>query len=192
MVKKHIITIGGMLGGGKSSTAKLVASRLGYTHHSAGDHLRQIGREHFGLNILDTNLAAEQNAELDQLVDQKLRDIGQSGGQHVLDAHMGWHFIPDSFKVYLDVDLLHAAERIIQNADATRQASEQIPGDPTGYVSALEDRVASEIRRYQKYYGVNPYDISQYDLVIDTAKFSLDYVADQIIDAYNHWLASSD
>jgi len=42
MKRKHIITISGRPGSGKSTTADKVAELLGYTRHSSGDMVRQI------------------------------------------------------------------------------------------------------------------------------------------------------
>ncbi|PIW96975.1 hypothetical protein COZ82_02065, partial [Candidatus Kaiserbacteria bacterium CG_4_8_14_3_um_filter_38_9] len=41
MKRKHIITISGRPGSGKSTTADKVAELLGYTRHSSGDMVRQ-------------------------------------------------------------------------------------------------------------------------------------------------------
>jgi hypothetical protein len=44
-VKKHILTLAGAIGSGKSSTAKRVAAELGYRHFSSGDLFRTIAKE---------------------------------------------------------------------------------------------------------------------------------------------------
>lgn len=189
MQKKHIITIAGNPGSGKSATSKLVAKQLGYDHFSSGDLFRALGEER-GMDVLHANLNAEQNAEIDHLVDQKLRDIGASQDNLVVDSRTAWHWMPQSFKVFLDLDLDVAAKRITSSMDAERMASENIPQDMHEYATMLQERLDSEARRYQNLYQINPYDSSNYDFVVDTDANNLEQVAALIQEAYEKWLAA--
>lgn len=192
MKKKHIITIAGRPGSGKSTASKAVAEQLGYEHFSSGDLFRAIGRER-GVDVNQTNLAAEKEPQheksIDYLVDQKLRDIGEQQDEVAIDSRMAWHWIPNSFKVYLDLDLETAAGRIINNMDPVRMEHEHIPSDPKAYAALLQERLDSEARRYKKLYDVNPYDKANYDLVVDTGPNGPAEVVKMILDAYKKWLA---
>ena len=95
--------------------------------------------------------------------------------------------MPQSFKVYLDLDLDVAAIRILAQMDAARLANEQVHSDPKEYAAALQQRLESEARRYEALYGVNPYDVSHYDLVVDTAINNPDQVRSLIISEYKAW-----
>lgn len=185
--KKHIITIAGRPGSGKSTTSKGVAEELGYQHFSSGDLFRAIGKER-GINVTQTNLAAEKDGDIDYLVDQRLRDIGATEDQIVIDSRMAWHWMPYSFKVYLDLDLETAARRILQNIEPARMESEHIPSDPSEYAAALQDRLDSEARRYEALYSVNPYDHANYDLVVDAHALDVEEVLQEILVKYKQWL----
>jgi cytidylate kinase len=185
--KKHIITIAGKPGSGKSTASKAVAAELGFQHFSSGDLFRAIGKER-GTNVTQTNLAAEKNADVDYLVDQRLRDIGSGEDQVVIDSRMAWHWMPYSFKVYLDLDLEVAARRILQNIEPARMESEHIPKEPAEYAAALQTRLDSEGRRYKALYDVDPYDHSNYDLVIDTSASGPEEVLAEILNKYKAWL----
>lgn len=187
MRKKHIITIAGKPGSGKSTSSKGIAAELGFQHFSSGDLFRAIGRER-GIDVTQTNLAAEKEKEIDYLVDERLRDIGKLEDQVVIDSRLAWHWIPDSFKVYLDLDLEVAAERILAHMDPTRLEIEEVHDDPKEYAAALQNRLDLEIRRYKALYDVNPYDVSNYDLVVDTAVNSPEQTKALIIEKYNEWL----
>jgi cytidylate kinase len=187
MQKKHIITIAGKPGSGKSTTSKTAAAELGYQHFSSGDLFRAIGKEH-GIDVLQANLAGEQGLDIDYLVDQRLRDIGASEESIVIDSRMAWHWMPFSFKVYLDLDLVTAAERIIQSTDPARLEVEHIPDDPKEYAQVLQQRLDSEARRYEKLYSVNPYDTSNYDLVIDTKANSPEQAVALVLSGFRDWL----
>lgn len=189
MQKKNIITIAGRLGGGKSSTAKLVASKLGYRHFSSGDLFREIAAEQ-GEKLLDANKAAEQDRTIDDLVDHRLQEIGKTESEMVIDSRTAWHWIPDSFRVYLYLDTVVAAERIIKKKYERANANEEIPDDPNEYAKELEARYASENKRYAALYGIDPSVHDNYDLVIDTSTLDLEGVAQKICDEYQSWLAS--
>ncbi|HVW23109.1 MAG TPA: cytidylate kinase family protein [Candidatus Saccharimonadales bacterium] len=186
MKKRHIITIAGRPGSGKSTTARQVSAELGYQFFSSGDLFRALGRER-GHDVLQTNLSAEENAEVDRLVDQRLREMGASEDQIVIDSRMAWHWMPESFKVFLDLDLEIAAKRILKNMDPSRLESEDIPDSPTKYAKVLQARLDSENRRYKMLYDVTPYDMHHYDLVIDTGDKEIGEVASLVLEAYKSW-----
>jgi cytidylate kinase len=186
MHKKQIITIAGKPGSGKSTTSKKLAATLGYQHYSSGDFFRAIGKER-GIDVLATNVVAESEQEIDLLVDQKLRDLGTQSNHLVIDSRMAWHWMPYSFRVYLELDLAVAAERIITSMDEARRHVEHIPNHPAEYAVLLENRLASETKRYMILYQVNPYDTRNYDLVIDTALHDIATVETMILAAYTSW-----
>lgn len=187
MQKKMIITIAGKPGSGKSTASKAIATELGYQHFSSGDLFRAIAKEK-KIDLLTANFAAEQESEIDHLVDKRLQDIGASEEQVVIDSRLAWHWMPMSFKVYLDLDLRVAAERILNALDPTRIDIEHIPESPAEYAGELQHRLDSEARRYKALYDANPYDTRNYDLVVDTEKNSPEQVRDLILDSYQQWL----
>lgn len=190
MNKKQIITIAGRPGSGKSTTAKGVAELLGYQHFSSGDLFREIGKEK-GLDVLQQNLAAEKAegvSEVDELVDQKLRDIGQAEVHIVIDSRMAWHWIPHSFKVFLDLDLKTAAERILSSMTLERVEAENIPNNIDEYAKVLLKRLESESRRYKEIYDVDPYHTENYDLVVDTRLYGPEEAIELVAQKYKAWL----
>lgn len=188
-MKKRIITIAGKLGSGKSSTAKKLAAMLGYRHFSSGDLFRQAGLE-LGLDILKANQASEANSAIDDLVDQKMRDLGNEDGI-VIDSRLAFHWIPDSFKVFLELSDDVAAARIHDDlaANPDRQKS-----DPVGSLDEVKakmiERLQSEQKRFKALYGVDHMDHANFDLVINTGDplNSLDAVVHNIHAAYQAWL----
>lgn len=192
-MNKHIITIAGKPGSGKSSTAKRLAERLNYDHFSSGDLFREIARTR-GQNVKQANLDAESKQldgdNIDFLVDQRLREIGETDDNKVIDSRTAWHWIPGAFKVFIDLDLLVAAERIIESAkeiDIADSRNEHIPTDAKEYAVELNERLASESRRYESIYGIDPYDTANHDFVIDSNANTLEEVIDKVYDAYTNW-----
>ncbi len=187
--KKRIITIAGRPGSGKSTASKAIAEQLGFEHFSSGDLFRAIGRER-GIDVTQTNRAATDDLEIDRLVDERLQEIGKTQDGVAIDSRLAWHWIPDSFKVYLDLDLEVAAKRILGNIDPVRKQHEHLPDDPKEYAAALAHRLDLEETRYQAKYGVNISDRSNYDLVVDTDTNGPKQVVELILSAYNEWLSS--
>lgn len=188
--KKHIITIAGRPGSGKSTTAKGVAKLLGFSHFSSGDLFRKLSKEQ-GLDVLGLNLAAEKQAGIppaDQVVDDRLRKIGEGQDNIVIDSRMAWHWIPHSFKVFLDLDLKTAAERILSSMTLERTEAENIPRNTAEYAKVLLERLESESRRYKKLYSVDPYHTENYDLIIDTRIYGPEESIDFAAQKYEEWL----
>jgi CMP/dCMP kinase len=195
MQKKQIITIAGKPGSGKSSTAKLLAEQLHYQHFSSGDLFREIARNR-GQNVKEANLHAEGKTldgdNIDELVDSRLREIGLTESNKVIDSRTAWHWIPGAFKVFLDLDLEIAADRIIKSmevSDVAGERNEHIPSSVAEYARELEERLASESRRYESLYQIDPYVLSNHDLVIDSGSCTLDAVVDTIVERYKAWLS---
>lgn len=187
--KKHIITIAGRPGSGKSTTAKLVALELGFEHFSSGDLFRALGKER-GVDVLAANKTGGVTEELDRLVDEKLRDIGRGEDRMVIDSRTAWHWIPVSYKVFLNLEPEIGAKRILGEIDEERRGSENIHQDPSEYAKLLKHRLDVETKRYKVLYDINPYDMANYDLVIDTSVNNAQQVVDQVVQGFQDWLKS--
>lgn len=188
MSKQKIITIAGKVGSGKSSSAKAVAKMLNYRHFSSGDLFREIASKQ-QMDLLAANHHAEKNSDADHQVDSRLREIGRTDTEVVIDSRTAWHWIPGSFKVYLTLDTLVAAQRIIDNIKHRgSSANEKIPTDVGEYAKLLDARYISENKRYMSLYQIDPAILTNYNLVIDTGKYDLTEVVDIIYRAYQEWL----
>jgi cytidylate kinase len=185
-MKKEIITICGGLGSGKSSTAKKVAEILGFKHFSSGDFFRQVGLE-LGLSVTETNIRAETDPKIDEMTDQKLRGM-RNANKVVIDSRTAFHWIPESFKVYLDLPVDIAKERILHSLkeNKLREQSEQAKTSEE-VLEKMTERFESEQKRYWDLYKINNKDMSQFDLVIDTNKNNLEQVVDTIVTEYKKW-----
>ena len=186
MPKKQIITICGGLGSGKSSTAKKVAEILGFQHFSSGDFFRQAGLE-LGLSINEVNKRAEADPKIDEVTDQKLRDL-RNTDKIVIDSRTAFHWIPESFKVYLDLPPEIAKARILNSIkeDKLRAQSEQVSSEEDVY-KKMSERFESEQKRYWELYKINNTEKSNYDLIVDTDKNNLEQVVDIVVSKYKKW-----
>jgi predicted cytidylate kinase len=170
------ITLNGDLGSGKSSVGRLLAERLGVPHYSAGTLFREIGQIS-NLDALQTNLAAENNVEIDYAVDRRTREIDRQADGFVIDSRMAWHFVTDATKVFLSVLSRTAAERV--NSDPSRSGEKY--DSLSAAEASLEKRRESEIKRYKKLYAVDVTDSANYDLVIITDDAVIEDIAGLIL-----------
>lgn len=177
----EIITIAGALGAGKSSTAKRLASELEYRHFSSGDMFRQIAKER-GLSIEQINKTAELEVAIDHDVDAWLRKLGEDT-KLVIDSRLAYHWIPNSFKVYLNVDSRVAVERIFAQIQSTGRESQKAQSIEE-LTAATDARKEMERSRYAQLYQIDTTDLTPFDLVIDTTNHPLDEVVQIILDKF--------
>ena len=179
-----IITVSGFPGSGKSTVAKLVAKELGFRHFSAGDFMREIAEKR-GLSLLELGKVAEKDRSIDQELDKRTIELGKKEDDFVMDSRLAYHFIPDSFKVFLEVDYMEAAKRIFSDIQK-KKSGRKVEKESTtaaATLAAIKKRRKSEELRYKKYYNLDPYNEKQYDLVIDTTKTTPDKVVGKVIAA---------
>lgn len=189
-MKKHIITIGGLPGSGKSSTTKGVALALGYERFSSGDLYRKMAAER-GISVEELNFLAENEKSIDREVDELLEKMGKEKDNLVIDSHTAFHWIPDSFKVFLDLDLKTAAERTfahIQNEGRVSQAGSSVQE----IYENTRKRIESERKRFKSFYAIDFTDKKNFDLVVDTGANDLKQAIEIVVAAYKKWLNTAD
>ena len=172
-----MITISGRPGSGKSVVARNTAEALGLRHVSAGDFMREMADER-GLTILELSRIAEADESIDIEIDARSACLGESPEGFVMDARLGWHFVPQSIKVFLDVRPEVAARRIF----GAKRDDERENVDLETTIRAIKDREASEKARYARYYDLDYTDPAKYDLVIDTSDLTPDEVVSKVLD----------
>ncbi len=188
MEKRHIITISGKPGSGKSSTADKVAELLGYTRYSSGDMVRNIlAREH--MTLAEYNEKANDDHVLDTKVDEYLRGL-RNKKDVIIDSRLGFYWLPESFKVYLDLDMQVATVRIFKDAVSNnmRTKSGEVASSLDAVSKQVQERMENERRRFKEMYNVDPYNIEHFDLVIDTSRHTPQTVALTVYDHYRQWL----
>lgn len=174
-----IITISGVPGSGKSTAGKLTAQKLGYEYFSMGE-LRGKMAMNKGLTIDELNKLGEKEDWTDKLADEEQKKMGETKDNFVFEGRLSWHFIPHSFKVFLTVDPDEAARRTLKNQE--ERPDEKPAANLAEAKKAVEERLASDKKRYLKHYGLDYTDPKHYDLVIDTTKIPAEIVVQKILD----------
>lgn len=162
-----IITITGMPGAGKSTIATMLSEKLKMPWYSVGDLRGKMASER-GLNIDELNTLGEKRDFTDKEVDEYQTKLGMEQDEFIIDGRLSWHFIPNSFKIFLDVNVDEASKRIFEASKKGLRPDEKPYSSPDDVKKAITDRLASDKKRYKKYYDVDYLDRNNYDLIINT------------------------
>ena len=183
-MKKNIITIAGDLASGKSRVTDILRQDLNYEIYRNGEYVRKLAKEK-GLNITSFNEYLKDHPEIDQQIEKSAAEYAKTHDNLIVDARLGWYAIPNSFKIYLKVDIDVAAKRAFE--DENRKETEKF--------ETIEEQKADMIRRYKlenerffKLYGVRKEDMSNYDLVVDTTNSTVEKTARLIEEEFRKWL----
>jgi CMP/dCMP kinase len=171
------ITISGAVGSGKSTISRILAKKLTYTHYSTGEMMRELAKKR-NLSIMELSERAETDPTIDEELDQMQTKIGMEQENLIMDSRLGFHFIKDSFKVFLTVDIKEAARRIFKD-----KRSEETYKDVKEAEKYLKRRMKSENIRYKEYYGIDFPKKRYFNLIIDTTDKTVEDVTEEIIQA---------
>ncbi len=184
MKKKHIISLGGELASGKGTTSRVLMQRLNYGIYRNGDYFRKLAKD-MNMDVTTFNIYVEKHPEIDRQIENSAAEYAKTHDNFIIDARLGWYAVPESFKVYLKVDLDVAARRAFN--DEARKDSEKF--DTLEEQKAdIQKRYKLENERYWQLYQVRKEDESNYDLVIDTTGLTGEETADIIEKEYKKWL----
>src|SRR5260221_8570041 len=146
-----IISISGVPGSGKTSVAKLLAKQRGMTFYSMGGLRGKMALER-GITIDELNRLGETDPTTDTSVDDYQRELGKKEDNFVIEGRLSWHFIPNSFKIFLGCDLHEAAKRIYgARKNETSRDDEPLYANVEQAEKDIANRMASDDLRYQKY-----------------------------------------
>ena len=176
-----IITLAGYAGSGKSTVRNLLAEKLGWPSYSMGDLFGKMAQEK-GMTIEEFNSLSETSEDIDLEIDNYARKLGETENNFIMDGWIAWNFIPNSLKVFLNVDEEEAAKRILTHAKEGGREDEPDYDTTEDVKTAVRKRVGSHASRFMEYYGIKWNDLSKMDLVVDTTNISPEEVVSQIID----------
>jgi len=181
--KPFIVTISGDLGSGKSILTNGLCTHWEAERYSTGTVQRKLAAD-MGISTLELNRLAETDKTIDDKIDSVFASLSQTDKNLIVDSRMAWHFIPDAFKIKLEVNPIAAAERII--ADKDRSSENYLDFGAT--LQGLKDRKASERERFLNYYNVDIENHKNYDLVIETTDVTPEAICLITNESLDKWL----
>ena len=172
-----IITISGTPGSGKSTITQKLAEKLNAERIYVGSIRRELAREK-GMTLDQLNEYGLTHPETDVDIDQKIaiqaREAAKKGIV-IVEGRTQFHFIPESFKIFIKVTVEEGSRRIwkqMQNAEDKKQRNEGEVKDINALIADIKKRIDNDKKRYKKYYNLDHTDETHYDLVVDTTKLT--------------------
>ena len=184
-LKKHIISFNGDHGSGKSTIAKKLAKELGYKRFYMGKIARNMAEEH-NMSYAEFLDLLKKDPSYDKKIDDYVIDLGNKENNFIIESRTAWHFIPQSFKVYLKVDPMEGAKRMFADYQNDSHRDNESKGVKTieDILVISKNRKEADDQRYKKLYNIDANDMSQYDLVIDTTDLTREEVLRAVKNAY--------
>lgn len=177
-----IITFGGTPGSGKGTVSKRIAKLLRYERFDIGELRRDMARN-LGMTLEEYNRLGERDSSTDRWVDSLQARLGKHKKNLIVDGRLSFHFIPRSLKIFLYTSPNVAAKRVWKDVNNSSARNETHNAKSRADLErSIRRRIASDVRRYRRYYRVNPYKKTHYDLYLDTTKLNREQVFQRVRD----------
>ncbi len=184
MNKKNIISLSGDPASGKGAVSKILMKNLNFGIYRNGEYFRKLASS-MNMSLEDFGEYVKDHPEIDREIENSAKKYAKEHDNFIIDARLGWYAVPESFKVYLKVDIDEAARRAFN--DESRKVVESFSSE-SKYKEALIKRFNEENERYFNLYNVRKENLDNYDLVIDTTNITPEEVALIIENEYKKWL----
>lgn len=152
------ISITGDIGSGKSTVAKELAERLSMRIVDSGQLYRKFALDK-NISVLEQNQSDDNS--IDIKIDNTIAEMGKNENGIIFVSRLAWHFVPDSIKIYLKVNPLVAAERVVND---TRVGETHTNVEDT--LKYNQERKQLELDRYRDMYSIDdPSGYSNADII---------------------------
>ena len=179
-----LISITGKLGSGKSTICNILRERYGFEIFSTGTINREFARS-LGITTLELNERLKSDPALDKEIDGTVTrlSIEKKDEKLVFDSRMAWHFAKDTFKIFLTIDPMEAATRVMKNQRGAEEHYDSVEDACQGLIK----RSTVERERFIQIYGVDYYDHNNFNLVVDTTNRTPDEIVAIIMENYESY-----
>lgn len=184
--KPSIVTINGRPGAGKSTVAHALAKRLGYRVVDVGQWRRKEAQRR-GMTLAAFNAWAEKHPKAgDWAFEQRFIRAVRRNPRTIVTGRVAFHFLPESFKVFLDVAPREGARRSLEDR---HDRVNEIGVRPTiaTIMRLHRQRIQSDTRRYRKLYGINIFLRRNYDFVLNTSRIPIPQMVKTVSQAFQTW-----
>ena len=179
-----IITITGKPCSGKGIVSKLFCKKYNFKYICTGDMFREYSKQ-FGCDNIGDFQQDKRIKEIDKLIDTQIYELGKTSLNEniVIDSRLAWHFIPNSFKVFIDITDKIAGERLLN----AKRETEQVKNIDDA-IKVLKVRWKDENDRYQELYNTNNLNLKNYDMVISSDNLTPEEIVNKIHEKYQRFL----
>lgn len=167
-----IITISGPPGSGKSTLSRILSARMGMELISIGDIFRKQAEQRC-MSLEEFGLLAKSDEGIDSKLDEEQKRIAEVKDNIVLEGRLSGFLVDADLKVWLKAPAGVRAERIAKRENKSVSSA----------TLEILEREQCERERYLKYYNIDIKDLSIYDLVIDSSKWSPEEIGEIVVKA---------
>ena len=144
------ITISGLPGSGKTTIAKMIAKKLNFPFLSVGNIQGMIANKR-KITIDELMIQGKKELNIHYVMDKKISQIGKQKDNFIIEGWIAYHFIPDSFKIFLYANEEKTARRVLNE----KREDEPISKEIKGAKRQLKKRVENSKKGFQKAYGID-------------------------------------
>ena len=167
------IVVSGPPGSGKTTLARMLASRLGLRYVSIGQLFRDIARER-GVSVTELNRLAEQDPSIDLELDRRAREEAARGNV-VIDGHITAWIARDLADICIGV-IASLETRIARIAQREGKPLEEVRRETLA-------REEVERRRFRRLYGIDINDLTVFDIVVSSEMFNPNEILEIVMQA---------
>lgn len=184
-----LISITGKLGSGKSTICGILKERYGFEIFSTGTINREFARR-LGITTLELNERLKEDPSLDKEIDGTVTklSIEKKDEKLIFDSRMAWHFAKDTFKIFLTIDPMEAATRVMKNQRGAEERYDSVEDACNGLIK----RGNVERERFIQIYGVDYFDHNNYNLIVDTTSRTPEEIVAIIVENYESYCAGAE
>ncbi len=161
------ITISGPPGSGKSTLSKILSVKLRLELVSMGDVFRKCAHDRC-MSLDEFGQIAKCNEKIDREIDEMQKKIANEKDNILIEGRLSGFLVDADLKIWLKAPLEVRAERI------AKRENKSLPKA----MEETSEREDCERERYLKYYDLDIKDLSIYDIVIDSSKWSAQEISE--------------
>ena len=178
------ISVAGKLGSGKSTICTILKNKYGYQIYSTGVIHREIANQQ-KVSTLEMNRMMTKDLRYDREIDEAVTKISIEKDNEVIifDSRMAWKFAAKSFKIFVSVDPLVAATRVMKEPRGVAETYSDIEDARL----KLIERARIENERFKQLYDIDNFDYSNYNLIIDSTYVSPEDMTNIVYDKYQKY-----
>lgn len=131
--------------------------------------------EEKGMTLAAFGMHCEKDPAADHLIDERQREIALNSDNIIVEGRLsGWKIPEAELRIWLKAPLCVRTGRIYERDETadTKKAEEE-----------TRVREASEEQRYRQYYAIDIRDLTIYDMVLDSSRFTVEELAQIVLSA---------
>lgn len=175
------ITITGDIGAGKSSVVKELEQQ-GFKRYYAGTAYRKYAEDH-NVTLEEVHRKASEDKTFDTTIDNMMAEYCSEHDGLVIDARLGWHFVPNAYHVYLKCDAAVGAARVFSDVRTEEHYDSLID-----CFYAIQERREIEIERFNALYDIDMLNPKNYNIIINTSVATPAMVASVILSTIDEYM----